>query len=210
MESALNILLIDDDVFVRQALRVILRGAFPDAVITEGESLEEGLSLLGTSTWSLVVLDLALGSQSGLSIIHQAALSQLPVPILVLSSQKDPSAAIAAIRAGARGFLTKTEAAESARLVDAIQKVLSGGRYVSQALASVLVDELDGDQQPLSAQENRVLFFIADGKSVKEIAHLLSVSEKTIRTYRTRLLEKLHLSTDGEIIRYAIQHGIVK
>ena len=148
-----------------------------------------------------------------LHVIHKVQVQSLDIPILVLSAKRNQDAAIPAFRAGARGFISKNEAVSSDQLKHAVEKVLAGGKYVSEALAADLVDAIDGDQETsdsiLSSQEHRVLFHIASGKAIKEIAFLMNVSEKTVRTYRARITQKLNIKTDAEIVRYAIESRII-
>lgn len=213
MYDSLKMLLVDDDAFARQALKLVIKASFQDALLTEADSVEAALEHLRSEQWDLVILDLALGEKSGLSVIHYVQAESLDIPILVLSSQREQNAAIPAFKAGARGFITKNEAVSVKHLQDAIQKVISGRKYVSESLASQLVEVLDEENQTettdLSAQESRVLFYIASGKSAKEIAALMNINEKTVRTYRARLSQKLQLKSDAEFVRYALQHGII-
>lgn len=213
MGDALQLLLVDDDAFVRQALTHMLQAAYPGAELEEAETVEEALECIEKRNWNLIILDLALGTKSGLAVLYRLSAMGLQVPTLVLTSQRDSSAAIPAFRAGARGFISKNEAASSAQLRKAVDRVLGGGKYVSDSLATLLVEDLDpgreGDGTSLSDQEQKVLFYIASGKSVKEIAHIMELSEKTVRTYRSRLSKKLDLKTDADIVRYALKGGIL-
>jgi len=213
MNEFLEILLVDDDALVRQVLRQVLKNYYPQCQISEAESVDSALAQVDERRWDLIILDLGLGEKSGLSVIHKVNVQNLNIPILVLSAQKNQDAAIPAFRAGARGFISKNEAVGSHQLNQAIEKVLAGGKYVSEGLAAQLVDAMDIEQDnsdaALSAQEHKVLFHIASGKAIKEIAHLMNVSEKTVRTYRSRISQKLNIKTDAEIVRYAIQARII-
>jgi DNA-binding NarL/FixJ family response regulator len=143
MNEFLEILLVDDDALVRQVLRQVLKNYYPQCQISEAESVDSALAQVDERRWDLIILDLGLGEKSGLSVIHKVNVQNLNIPILVLSAQKNQDAAIPAFRAGARGFISKNEAVGSHQLSQAIEKVLAGGKYVSEGLAAQLVDAMD-------------------------------------------------------------------
>ncbi|RPI50405.1 MAG: DNA-binding response regulator, partial [Chloroflexi bacterium] len=163
-------------------------------------------------TWDVVVLDISMPDRSGLDILKQIRSERPKLPVLVLSMYSEDQYAIRVLKAGASGYLTKDSAADE--LVKAIRKVVSGGRYVSPLLAEKLAFEIGDDSsrlphEALSDREFQVLRMIAAGKSVKEIAAELSLSVKTVSTYRARLLEKMNLGTNAELIHYAIQNNLI-
>jgi DNA-binding NarL/FixJ family response regulator len=161
--------------------------------------------------WDLVLLDVDLPGRGGLDVLKQMRAEHPKLPILMFSMHSEEQFAVRALKAGASGYVTKDS--DSERLVEAIHKVIRGGRYVSAALAEKLAADLSRDVSPisheiLSDREFEVMRMIAEGKTTTAIADLLSLSVKTVSTYRARILEKLQLETTSELIRYAIDHGL--
>ncbi len=207
----LRILITDDHAVVRKGLEKILAEAFANVVFGEAGNAQEALDLCAGETWDLVVLDVSLPGRSGLEFLKQLHPSRKP-PVLVLSIHTEAGYAVRALRSGAAGYLNKQSAPEE--LVRAVRKVLSGGKYVTPTLAEKLASNLDpGAAKPphevLSDREYEVLCLLASGKTVKEAAAELSLSPKTLSTYRARILEKMNLKTTAELTWYAIQNGLV-
>jgi DNA-binding NarL/FixJ family response regulator len=208
----LRILLADDHAVVRQGVKQILVDAFAKAEFGEAQNAPELLALVANERWDIVVLDLTMPGGNGLEALKQIKHDQPQLPVLILSMYPEDQYAVRTIRAGAAGYLNKESAPEE--LVTAIRKVLNGGQYISASVADELVlHARHEDDQPvhkhLSDREYQVLCLIAAGKEVKEISTELSLSAKTISTYRTRLLEKMNLKTNAELTHYAIQNGLV-
>jgi DNA-binding NarL/FixJ family response regulator len=150
---------------------------------------------------------------SGLDVLKQLKQLQPATRVLILSMHPEDQYAVRVLRAGAAGYLTKNTASDL--VAEAVKKVLAGGTYVSAALAESLADRLNEDpakapHEKLSDREFQILRLIAAGKSVKEIGFDLSLSIKTVSTYRTRLLHKLKLTTTAELIRYALREGLIE
>ena len=161
----------------------------------------------------MLVLDITMPDRSGFDILKQLKHEQPHLPVLVLSIHAEEQLAMRALKAGASGYLTKENAPEE--LVKAIRKVVSGGRYISPRLAESLAFDLDtASDRPrhetLSDREFQVMQLMATGKTLTEIVELLSLSAKTISTYRTRLMEKLNLKSNAELMRYALEHGLIE
>ncbi len=208
----MKVLLVDDHALVRRGVRDLLREAFGDAEFSEAATGEEALSYARKSAFELVVLDISMPRRGGMDALKQLHAEAPDLPVLILSQHAEEQYAVRALRAGACGYLTKDCAVEE--LVRAVRKALAGGKYVSEAVAERLVDVLAGGSQSgahetLSDRELQVLRMLAKGRTVKEIAGELSLSEKTISTYRTRLLEKTRLRSNAELIRYALSWGLV-
>ena len=208
----LRILLADDHAVVRQGGKQILADAFAKAEFGEAQNTRELLDLAANEHWDIVVLDLTMPGGSGLEALKQLKNAQPQLPVLILSMYPEDQYAVRTIRAGAAGYLIKESAPEE--LVTAIRKVLNGGQYISAVVADELVlHARHDDDQPvhkhLSDREYQVLCLLAAGKEVKEISTELSLSAKTISTYRARLLEKMNLKTNAELTHYAIQNGLV-
>jgi two-component system, NarL family, invasion response regulator UvrY len=208
----LRILLADDHAVVRQGVKQILAEAFTQASFGQAQNAHDLLELVGGERWDIVVLDLAMPGGNGLEALKQIKHDYPQLPVLILSMFPEDQYAVRTIRAGAAGYLNKESAPEE--LVQAIHKILHGGEYISASVADELVQYArHEDDQPvhkhLSDREYQVLCLIASGKEVKEISAELSLSAKTISTYRARLLEKMNMKTSAELTHYAIQNGLV-
>jgi two-component system invasion response regulator UvrY len=207
-----KILIIDDHEIVRHGLKKILNEQPDDSTFGEASTASEALRLIAEQNWDLVVLDLTLGGRSGLEVLKELKELRPRLPVLILTMHSEEQYARRAFKAGAAGYITKDS--PRAELVKAINKVAEGGRYVSHTLAEELVIDLErGSDGPphqiLSDREFEVMCLIASGKTVGEIAVLLSLSDKTISTYRARLLEKMGMKTNAELTHYAIQNSLV-
>lgn len=208
----MKILLADDHAVVRHGLRQILADEFKRATFGEARHAQEALDLVWKESWDVVVLDITMPGRSGLEVLREIKKSRPKLPVLVLSMHPENQFAVRVLKRGAAGYMNKESAPEE--LVGAIKKVLAGGRYVSHTLAEKLATYLSADtqrpaQEMLSDREFQVLRLIASGKMVSEIAKELSLSVKTISTYRTRILEKMGLRNNAQLIHYAIQHQLV-
>jgi DNA-binding NarL/FixJ family response regulator len=208
----IRVLIADDHTVVRQGLKQILGDTHEMVVAGEATNGQEVLEKVRAETWDVVVLDISMPGHSGLDVLKQLKAERPELPVLVLSMYTEDQYALRVLKAGASGYLTKDSAADE--LVRAIHKVVSGGRYVSPFLAEKLAFEIGPDShklphETLSDREFQVLRLIATGKAVGEIATELSLSPKTISTYRRRMLEKMNLATNAELIHYAIQHHLV-
>jgi two-component system, NarL family, invasion response regulator UvrY len=197
----MKILLTDDHAVVRHGLKQILADEFKRATFGEARNAQEALNSVWKESWDVVVLDITMPE------------SRPKLPVLVLSMHPENQFAVRVLKSGAAGYMTKESAPEE--LVGAIRKVLAGGRYVSTSLAEKLATYLSTDtqkdpQELLSDREFQVLRLIASGKIVSEIARELSLSVKTISTYRTRILEKMGMKNNAELMHYAMQHQLVE
>ena len=208
-----RILVVDDHAIVRQGLKQSLADT-PDLVVAgEASTGQEALEKVRTGEWDVVVLDISLPDRSGLTVLEQLKSQYPELPVLVLSMHAEEQYALRVLKAGAAGYLPKESAPE--QLVSAIHKVSHGGKYVSPTLMERFVSELGADphkprHEILSGREFHVLCMIAGGKSLTQIAEDLGVSVKTISTHRTRMLKKMHLKTNADVIHYAIRTGRVK
>jgi two-component system, NarL family, invasion response regulator UvrY len=208
----IKVLIADDHAIVRAGLKLILADVPDMTVVGEAVDGEDALHKAHSEAWDVLVLDLAMPGRSGLDILADLRHDQLQRPVLVLSMHAEEMYAVRVLRAGAAGYLTKESTPQE--LVKAIRKVVEGGKYVSANLAETLVGRLDAlSERPLheglSEREFQVLRMMADGKTTTEVARELSLSTKTISTYRGRILEKLNLRNNAELIRYAIQNRLV-
>jgi len=207
----IKVLITDDHPVVRRGIRQILEDDEKISLVHEACDGKELFDMLKKHAYDVILLDISLPGRSGLDLIGQIKRTQQSVAILVLSIHSEEMYAIKALKSGASGYLTKTSAPEE--LISAIHKVSSGERYITASLAESLAERLLSDSekplsQLLSSRELEVLRLFSEGKKVTQIAAELSLSPKTISTYRERLLEKLQLKTTADLIRYAIIEGI--
>jgi two-component system invasion response regulator UvrY len=207
-----RVLLVEDHQVVRDGLKSILREQLMPTEFGEASTGVDGLSLARDREWDLALVDISLPDQSGLEVVR--ALKQIDprLPILVLSMHSEEQYARRAYKAGAAGYITKDSS--RAELAGAIAKVIAGGRYVSLTLAERLAMDLEPDtdrpaHHALSDREFEVMRLIGSGKTVGEIAEVLSLSDKTVSTYKARILEKLHMHTTAELIRYLVENKLV-
>jgi two-component system invasion response regulator UvrY len=209
---SVKILLIDDHAIVREGFRRLLSDMYEDLVCGEAGNAPDALALVRRSPWDLIVLDISLPRRSGLELLKEIRKMRPRVPVLVMTMYAEDQYALRSFRAGAQGYITKNSATEE--LIKAVQKLLEGGRYVSPALAEHLATTLTSEagrplHEALSDRELQVLRMLASGMSVKEIGFELNLSEKTISTYRTRVLEKMNMRTAAQLMRYAIRTDLV-
>lgn len=182
------------------------------ATFGEASTASEALRLVREQDWDVVVLDLSLGDKSGLEVLKEIKQIRPQLPVLIFSTHSEEQFARRALKAGASGYITKVS--PRAELVKAINKVLEGGIYVSHTFTEKLIIDLgeDIDRPPheaLSDREFEVMRLIASGKTVSEIAQMLSLRESTVSTYRARILEKMGMRTNAELTHYAFQNKLV-
>ena len=205
-----RVLLVDDHDVVRKGIRAILEDRYPAITIYEASSGEGALDAL-SAPFDAVVLDLSMPGRSGIDLLAEIKHRFPKLPVLIMSLHGEEQFAVRALRAGASGYLTKSAASE--QLVTAFERIVRGGRYISEAVAERLALAAGGDigapHDRLSDREFEVMRGIASGESVSEIAERIHLSVKTVSTYRTRLLEKMGMTTNAELTRYAIQNGLV-
>jgi len=208
-----RILIVDDHAVVRDGVKKIFDEKPEEAVFGEASTVEEALQLIREGSWDVVVLDISLGQRSGLDVLQELKQFRPRLPVLILTMHAEEQYARRAFRGGAAGYITKDSS--RAELVTAINKVIAGGKYVSPALAEKLIFDMargaDGPlHEVLSQREFEVMRLLASGKMISEIAELLSLSERTISTYRARILEKMSMKTNAELTHYAIKNSLVE
>jgi two-component system invasion response regulator UvrY len=206
-------LIADDHAVVRKGLRLILQETSDMQVAGEAASGLEALDSARQGGYDVVVLDITMPGRSGFEVLKDLRVEHPELPVLVLSMHAEEQFAVRLLKSGAAGYLNKESAPEE--LVKAIRKVVAGGRYVSPTLAEKLAFEIDAGSdklvhETLSDREFQVMRMMATGKTVKEIAAELSLSVKTISTYRARILTKMNLHTNAELIHYAITNQLVE
>jgi two-component system invasion response regulator UvrY len=206
----LKILTIDDHEVVRRGLKDMFTKE--SATFGEARSGAEALDLVRKQPWDIAVLDISLGGRSGLEVLSELKQLRPRMPILILSMHAEEQYAVRAFKAGASGYINKASSGEELRR--AILKIIQGGQYVGPTLAEKMVVQLSQPgkvpHESLSNREFEVLCSIASGQTVKEIAAKLSLSDKTISTYRRRILDKMDMRTNAELTHYAIRNGLVE
>jgi len=208
----LRILIADDHTVVRKGLIQILMEEFTSAVIEEVADAEELIKKVMSAKWDVVVSDLSMPGRSGLDALQQIKLSFPDLPVLILSIHPEEQYALRALKAGAAGYLSKDTAPDE--LVKAVQKVLLGKKYISQSIAERLANSFSSDHnnnphEILSDREFDVMKFLANGKSVSEIAEMLSLSVTTVSTYRARVMTKMNLKSNSDLTKYAIENNLI-
>jgi DNA-binding NarL/FixJ family response regulator len=209
----IKILIADDHPIVRQGLKQALCET-PDIIVAdEAGNGAEVMHKLREKRFDVILLDISMPGRGGIDILKQIKSQNSLVPILILSVYPEEQYAIRAIRAGASGYLTKS--CETEILIKAIKKVASGGKYVSETLAERLVSNMSMDTEKplhtsLSDREFEVFCKLASGKTVSEIADEMTLSVKTISTYRARILEKMNMKNNAELTHYAMKNRLVE
>jgi DNA-binding NarL/FixJ family response regulator len=209
----MRILIVDDHAVVREGVKRILDDMEGAILVGEASNGQELLVQATPKTWDVVLLDISMPGRNGLDALRQLKSLQPTLPVLVFSMHPEQQYAVRAFKAGAAGYLTKDSLAEE--LVTAVRKVVAGRRYVSTALAEYLALEVARDSATpphtkLSDRELQVLCMLGSGNTVTSIAAELSLSVKTISTYRRRILGKMHFRTNAELIRYAVDHKLAE
>ncbi len=207
----IRILVADDHTIVREGLKQILAKHADLQVAGEAANGNDVLRLVRDETWDVLVTDMSMPGRNGLELIKLVKQAQPTLPVLVLSMYDEEQYAVRAIRAGASGYLNKESASE--QLVSAIRKVAAGGVYASPTVTQALFSTLRNNRstQPheqLSDRELQVLQLIVAGKSITDIADQLALSPKTVSTHKSRLMEKMNMNNQAELIRYAIEHRL--
>jgi len=206
----LKILTIDDHEVVRRGLKDMFTRE--SATFGEARSGAEAVDLVRKQPWDIAVLDISLGGRSGLEVLGELKQLRPRMPVLILSMHAEEQYAVRAFKAGASGYINKASSGEELR--KAILKIIKGGQYVGPSLAEKIVVQLSQPgkvpHENLSNREFEVLCSIASGQTVKEIAAKLSLSDKTISTYRRRILDKMDMRTNAELTHYAIRNGLVE
>ena len=209
----IRIVVADDHAIVREGLKQLLTASSDLEVVGEARDGHEVIQRVRELEFDLLLLDMSMPGKSGIELIKHVRAEKPRLRILILTMHEEQQYAVRAIRAGAAGYLTKESA--SAQLVTAIRKVAGGGAYISSEVAEQLALRAMPDAQgpphaALSDREFQVFRLIAEGKSVSDIAQRLSLSAKTVSTHKANLMQKMNLDTTGDLIRYAIAHGLVE
>jgi two-component system invasion response regulator UvrY len=207
----IRVITVDDHPVVRRGLKQIIAAEQDMQVVGEAENAREALGAIRRTACDAVVLDITLPDASGLDVLIQLKHERPALPVLIMSIHEEELYAHRVLKAGASGYLTKNSIPEE--LIRAIRKIASGGKYISSTLAERLASEPASPEtqlhERLSHREFQILCLIASGKSLKEIGEALCISGKTVSSYRARILEKMNMSTNADLTRYALEHQLV-
>jgi len=208
----MKIIIVDDHELIREGLKKVTAKESDIEVMGEASNSVELFELLDKHEVDIVLLDISLPGRSGLDIITDIKIQAPDTKILILTMHPEDRFAIQALRAGASGYITKNNASRS--LVAALRKISEGRKYITSNLAEQLASELELNyekplHESLSIRELEVLQLLAQGKAVRDIAEVLSISANTVASYRSRILEKMRMKTNAEIIRYAVENKLM-
>jgi DNA-binding NarL/FixJ family response regulator len=203
-------LIADDHPIVRKGIVQLLKDAFPKIKTEEVNSGIEAVKKINGEVWDLIVLDISMPGRNGIEVLKHARNSGVKTPILILSMQAEEHYALRSLKAGASGYVSKESAGDE--LVKAVEKVMGGKKDISPKVTEILAENLGEEpeiiHEKLSDREMEVMMLIASGKAVSDIANDLNLSVSTVSTYRLRILDKLHLHNNAEILRYVFENGL--
>ena len=208
----MRILIVDDHAIIRRGLRQIVEEGCPDSLFTEAATGQEALQYIRTRTFDVVMLDIALPDISGVDVLKCIHAEKPELPVLMLSIYPEEQYAVRLIKAGAAGYLNKETAPQE--VIRAIHIVANRKKYISVKVAEILAEELSSSMdmpsyQKLSNRELQIFKLLALAKTITEIANSQALSAKTVSTYRRRILDKLHLKNNAELMRYALDNKLL-
>jgi two-component system invasion response regulator UvrY len=207
----IRVIIVDDHPVVRRGLKQIIATEQDMRVVGEAENAREAIRVIRQTACDAVVLDITLPDTSGLDVLSQLKSERPTLPVLIMSIHEEEQYALRVLKSGASGYLMKNSIPEE--LIKAIRKITSSRKYISPSLAERLASELTSPETPLheklSDREFQIMCLIASGKSLKEIGAALCISEKTVSTYRSRIMEKMKMTTNADLTRYALEHHLV-
>ncbi len=212
MSKQIHVLIADDHAILRAGLKQVLSETEDIHVVAEASTANDAIKLCRTHHADVMLLDITLPDRSGIEALQYIKKDNPQISVLMLSMHREDQYALRALKAGASGYLCKQSASDE--LVDAVRMVAKGKKYISEAVAELLANQVSGDSdkplhEALSNREYETLLMIASGQSVSEIADKLSLSVKTVSMYRTRILEKMHFKHNAELTHYAIKNNLV-
>ncbi len=209
----MRILVADDHGVIRKGIIYALQAEYPDAEFVEAENGNQAVNRLCDESWDILILDISMPERNGIEVLKDRREFAPNLPVLVLSMHPESQFGVSAMRAGASGYLNKCAALE--RLVEAVQCILAGGKYISPELErklSMLTAGAVQDTQnflPLSERETSVMKLLYEGHALKEISAQLDLSPKTIATYRKRILEKLGVNSNAQLVKYILENKVL-
>jgi DNA-binding NarL/FixJ family response regulator len=209
---SIQILIADDHAIVRRGLKQLLLDEYPFAIIDEAGNAEDLIQKVVQSKWDVVICDINMPGRSGIDALQQIKQAVPDLPVLIMSMYPEDQYALRAFKAGASGYLGKETIHYN--LVKAIEKVLSGKKFITPSVAEKLANSVEEDNKKLaheylSNREFEVFVLLTSGKPVSEIAEKLSLNTTTVSTYRARILEKMKMKSNAELIRYALEKKLI-
>lgn len=207
-----KILIADDHEIVRNGLKLVFTDEFSDVEFGEAQDSAEVLHKIKEKKWDIIILDINMPGRSGLDVLCEMKSENVKIPVLVLSMHTEEQLAVRVLKAGAWGYLAKE--ARNTELIQAVRQILSGKKFISSSLAELLAEQLknpthDEPHKLLSDREYQTLLMIAQGKSTTEIAEELSISVPTVNTFRSRILEKMKMKNNAELVAYVIRQNLI-
>ncbi|MDY7547015.1 response regulator transcription factor [Glaciimonas sp. CA11.2] len=211
LNKKIKVLLVDDHAVVRNGVRLMLSVAQDILVMGEAETAEQAARLVRKQEFDVALVDIALAGQSGLDLLKRLRVEKPTLAVLILSMYSEEVYAVRALKLGAAGYLTKSNSATT--MIEAVRKAATGGKYLSPALVERLANMIGNDRviphEALSDRELEVLKLLALGESLVNIAKKLHLSPKTVTTHRTHILEKMGMSSNTALVRYALENGLL-
>ena len=208
----IRVITVDDHPVVRRGLKQIIAAEQDMQVIGEAENAREAIRVIRQTVCDAVVLDITLPDASGLDVLSQLKSERPTLPVLIMSIHDEEQYALRVLKAGASGYLMKNSIPEE--LIKAIRKITSGGKYISPSVAERLASDFaspgKSPHEKLSDREFQILCLIASGKSLKEIGEALCISGKTVSSYRARILEKMNMKTNADLVGYALKNRLIE
>jgi DNA-binding NarL/FixJ family response regulator len=208
----IKILLADDHPIIIKGLKQIIEEEDDMKVTGEAKNGNEALDLMRKNDYDIAILDITMPKKTGVEVIEEMKYLKKKIPVLVLSVHPEDQFAMRVLKTGAKGYMTKESAPEN--IVDAIKKIINGGKYISPTLAEKILSDINSDRdeaphETLSNREFQIIVMIASGKTLKEIAEELNLNIKTISTYRQRILEKMNMTSNSELTRYVLDNRLM-
>jgi DNA-binding NarL/FixJ family response regulator len=208
----MNILIADDHAIIRRGLKQLLLEEYPFAIIEETGNAEELVQKAVLGKWDVVICDINMPGRSGIDALQQIKQEVPGLPVLIMSMYPEDQYAMRAFKAGASGYLAKDTVHYD--LVNAVQKVLSGKKFITSAIAEKMANSFDEESEKqahesLSNRELEVFILLASGKPVSAIAEKLSLNVTTVSTYRVRIMEKMKMRSNADLIRYALENKLI-
>lgn len=213
IQKKFSVLIADDHNIVRRGLKKILEDEFSEVTVGEASRDTEIAEQLSKGKWDVIILDISMPGKSGLEVLKDIKATHKNIPVLILSMYPEEQFALRVMKSGASGYLRKDSAPEE--LVNAVNEILDGKKYISPAVLNILSDNVNKEgkielSEILSDREYEIFLLIAQGKTVSEIAEILSLSVKTVSTHRTHILEKTKLKNNAEIVMYAVRNKLLQ
>jgi two-component system, NarL family, invasion response regulator UvrY len=207
----IRVITVDDHPVVRRGLKQIIEAEPDMQVAGQAENAREAIQVIRRTACDAVILDITLPGASGIEVLNQLRHERPDLPVLIMSVHAEEQYALRVLKSGASGYLMKDSIPEE--LIRAIRKIVAGGKYVSPSFSETLIPGQEFTEKPLhemlSDREFQIMCMIACGKALKDIREALCISGKTVSTYRTRILEKMGMKTNADIIGYALKHKLI-